>query len=80
MLGALATQRGYWCNAELLIEEKLFKPPDLLAEAVAMYRYLCATKVCQKPAQGPCSAKPPHYLATKLDQLISNTSRDPEVF
>ena len=44
MLGALAAQRGHWCNAELLIEEKLFKPPDLLAEAVAMYRYLCATK------------------------------------
>ena len=59
MIGALAAQRGHWCNAELLIEEKLFKPPDLLAEAVAMYRYLCATKVCQKTGPRPVFREAP---------------------
>ena len=84
MLGALATQRGNWCNAELLIEEKLFKPPDLLAEAVAMYRYLCATKRFPKTwPKPPVSNKAPALYQTSLskpDQLPSNAQRAPEVF
>ena len=78
MLGALATQRGNWCNAELLIEEKLFKPPDLLAEAVAMYRYLCATK--RFPKTWPklrVSIKAPALFQTRLiktDELLSSAS------
>ena len=69
MLGALAAQRGHWCNAELLIEEKLFKPPDLLAEAVAMYRYLCATKRFPKTwpkARGP--RRPAYNLLSEFDK------------
>ena len=82
MLGALAAQRGHWCNAELLIEEKLFKPPDLLAEAVTMYRYLRAAKRLPKtwPAvrEGPPTIWRPN--AIKPDQLLSNAQRAPEGF
>jgi len=84
VLGALAAQRGHWCNAELLIEEKLFKPPDLLAEAVAMYRYLCATK--RLPKTQPKPHGPSHTtrdLSSKRHQNGSITfkrQRAPEVF
>ena len=84
MIGALAAQQGHWCNAKLLIEEKLFKPPDLLAEAVAMYRYLCATKRFPKTQpKHPFSDKAPALYQTSLskpDQLPSNAQRAPEVF
>jgi len=84
VIGALAAQRGHWCNAKLLIEEKLFKPPDLLAEAVAMYRYLCATKRFPKTQpKHPFSDKAPALYQTSLskpDELLPNARWAPEFF